>query len=123
MVYAQMMLPMRARSWAIRDGFSDVLRGLGIVEEIQNLPSEAKNKAVDSQFLDDDPANARSRCKSICRKGVMSKQPRCSVTTPRRKRGRNNCWIVKSCNAYWPPRQGPGIQDGAERWRGSQPFG
>lgn len=56
MAYPQRMLQMRARSWAIRDGFSDVLSGLGIVEEIQDLPSEDKNKAVDTNFLDDDPA-------------------------------------------------------------------
>lgn len=31
--YPQRMMPMRARSWALRDGFADVLRGLRIAEE------------------------------------------------------------------------------------------
>ena len=35
--YPQRMLPMRARSWALRDGFADVLRGLHIAEEAQDM--------------------------------------------------------------------------------------
>ena len=34
--YPQRMLQMRARSWAMRDGFADVLRGLRITEEVQD---------------------------------------------------------------------------------------
>lgn len=34
--YPQRMLPMRARSWALRDRMSDVLRGLQIVEEVRD---------------------------------------------------------------------------------------
>lgn len=36
--YADRMLMMRARGFALRDGFSDVLRGLGIAEEVQDTP-------------------------------------------------------------------------------------
>jgi hypothetical protein len=32
------MLTMRARAFALRDGFADVLRGLGITEEVQDIP-------------------------------------------------------------------------------------
>ena len=35
--YPQRMLQMRARSWALRDGFADVLRGLGVTEEAQDM--------------------------------------------------------------------------------------
>lgn len=35
--YPKRMLQMRARSWAMRDGFADVLRGLGIREEVQDM--------------------------------------------------------------------------------------
>jgi hypothetical protein len=35
--YPQRMLKMRARSWTIRDGFADVLRGLHIREEVDDL--------------------------------------------------------------------------------------
>lgn len=34
--YPQRMLPMRARAWAMRDTFSDALRGLSIVEEVRD---------------------------------------------------------------------------------------
>lgn len=36
--YPDRMLKMRARGFALRDGFSDVLRGLGIAEEVQDTP-------------------------------------------------------------------------------------
>lgn len=34
--YPGRMLAMRARSWALRDGFADVLKGMGISEEVQD---------------------------------------------------------------------------------------
>src|SRR6185437_4923253 len=34
--YPQRMLKMRARSWMIRDGFADVLRGLHLREEVED---------------------------------------------------------------------------------------
>lgn len=36
--YRARMYQMRARAWALRDGFSDVLRGLSIAEEAQDIP-------------------------------------------------------------------------------------
>lgn len=38
--YPQRMLQMRARAFALRDGFADVLRGLGMAEENQDIPQE-----------------------------------------------------------------------------------
>lgn len=35
--YPDRMLKMRARGFALRDGFSDVLKGLGITEEVQDI--------------------------------------------------------------------------------------
>ena len=46
--YPQRMLQMRARSWAMRDAFADVLRGLRITEEVQ-----------DSTLIDVSPAPPR----------------------------------------------------------------
>lgn len=37
--YWPRMLKMRARAFALRDGFSDVLRGLHIAEEVQDVPA------------------------------------------------------------------------------------
>lgn len=39
--YPKRMLQMRARAFALRDGFADVLRGLHIAEEVQDIPARA----------------------------------------------------------------------------------
>lgn len=38
--YPQRMLQMRARSWALRDVFGDLLRGMACAEEMADVPSE-----------------------------------------------------------------------------------
>lgn len=53
--YPRRMLMMRARAFAIRDGFADALSGLSIREEVEDLPPEAPAK-TDTAFLSDDPA-------------------------------------------------------------------
>jgi hypothetical protein len=35
--YPKRMLQMRARSWAMRDSFADALKGIGIIEEVQDI--------------------------------------------------------------------------------------
>lgn len=50
--YPQRMLPIRARAWALRDLFSDVLAGLHIMEEVRDIP--AAPAAPDTGFLDDE---------------------------------------------------------------------
>lgn len=49
--YPDRMLQVRARSWAVRDGFADVLKGLSVVEEVQDLPKEKEE--VETDFLDE----------------------------------------------------------------------
>ena len=51
--YPQRMLQMRARAWALRDGFADCLAGLSIAEEMQDVPPSTAAK-IDLSFLDDD---------------------------------------------------------------------
>jgi hypothetical protein len=41
--FPQRMLQMRARSWALRDMFPDVLKGVAIKEEIEDLPAEPRD--------------------------------------------------------------------------------
>ena len=53
-LYPQRMLAARARSWALRDAFADVLSGLGIREEIEDMTPAAEPEAMDLSFLDDD---------------------------------------------------------------------
>ncbi|MBB3956873.1 hypothetical protein GGR38_003840 [Novosphingobium sediminicola] len=49
--YPARMRQMRARAWAMRDGFSDVLKGLHIAEEARDYASAANAQAVDGQPL------------------------------------------------------------------------
>ncbi|MFV1850156.1 MAG: recombinase RecT [Thalassospira sp.] len=51
MAYPERMLQMRARALALRDGFADVLCGLGIAEEVQDIP--VQQESVSTAFLDD----------------------------------------------------------------------
>ena len=44
----------RARAYALRDGFSDSLFGLGIVEEVRDYAAPAKPQAIDNSALDDE---------------------------------------------------------------------
>lgn len=44
--YPKRMLQMRARSWALRDVFPDVLRGMPIAEELQDMPERDMGAAV-----------------------------------------------------------------------------
>lgn len=48
--YPNRMLQMRARSWALRDVFPDVLKGVGIAEENQDTPPDTVR--VQAQFSD-----------------------------------------------------------------------
>ena len=43
--YQSRMRQMRARSWAMRDGFPDVLKGIGIAEEVRDFPAEQYDAA------------------------------------------------------------------------------
>jgi hypothetical protein len=43
--YPRRMLAMRARAFALRDGFADVLRGLGIREEVEDIPADDAPRA------------------------------------------------------------------------------
>lgn len=53
--YQARMRQMRARSWALRDGFADVLKGLHIAEEVRDHPEMAADKPqtqrISSQML------------------------------------------------------------------------
>jgi hypothetical protein len=38
--YPKRMLVFRARTWCLRNGFADVLKGIGFVEELQDIPND-----------------------------------------------------------------------------------
>jgi hypothetical protein len=45
--YPRRMLMMRARSWALRDGFADVLRGLALREEVEDYAAGSRRVSSD----------------------------------------------------------------------------
>lgn len=58
--YPKRMMQMRARSWALRDVFPDVLRGMPVAEELMDMPVErdvtpapAPQQPVATTYLDD----------------------------------------------------------------------
>ena len=53
------MLAMRARAFNFRDQFADALRGIGIAEEVQDIPAPAPTRPPVSlqDFSDDPPEN------------------------------------------------------------------
>lgn len=56
--YARRMLQMRSRSWNFRDNLSDVLKGVGVHEEVIDVPYERATAAIESKpilNLDDIP--------------------------------------------------------------------
>ena len=60
--YPQRMLKMRARSWTIRDGFADVLRGLHIREEVDDfIETRGLSPALVNRVQDIRPAAPRPR--------------------------------------------------------------
>jgi hypothetical protein len=57
--YPRRMLQMRARAFALRDVFPDVLHGLGCTEEVQDYPDSAKTKMgsnIDANIVPFPPA-------------------------------------------------------------------
>ena len=58
--YPARMRQMRARSWALRDGFADVLKGLHIAEEAQDIPmrdiTPTKASTLTLPDIPDEPA-------------------------------------------------------------------
>lgn len=58
MTYPQRMLQMRARSWAIRDSFADVLKGIQTREEVEDMPRE---RTVNVNVVEDAPKMSNSQ--------------------------------------------------------------
>ncbi|MEO5329966.1 MAG: recombinase RecT [Magnetococcus sp. THC-1_WYH] len=87
--YPARMLQMRARSWALRDAFPDVLMGTHIAEEAQDYPpmkdpeqsqamraitqvadDRAPAVSTDAIFVDEQPSNLRQSAEDAAVKGV-----------------------------------------------------
>jgi len=91
--YPQRMRQMRARSWALRDGFADLLKGLHVAEEAQDIPMrdvtpaplevpdipDGQSDAVDADFSDldinQDQANEVSAAAGPANNGAAMPDP------------------------------------------------
>lgn len=77
--YPKRMLQMRARSWAIRDTWPHVLKGLSISEEAQDIPinvtpgASAKTINEDGQGKKDEVQELRDELKVTLKKAVANK--------------------------------------------------
>ncbi len=57
--YPKRMLQMRARSWALRDGFADILKGLGVTEEVRDFNTSAAISGTPPITAEDIKAQAK----------------------------------------------------------------
>lgn len=71
--YPQRMIPMRARSWCLRDGCADILRGIRMAEEAQDIPPEDV-RVIDSTG-DHDQRPAEERDPRVGKYGVIGGAP------------------------------------------------
>ncbi len=51
--YPDRMLKMRARAFALRDGFADVLKGIGFREEVQDIPKDNSIIEAETETIKD----------------------------------------------------------------------
>lgn len=58
--YPKRMLQMRARAWALRDVFADVLRGVQVGEEAQDMPPELKHMGPVDEVPKDQQTGAKA---------------------------------------------------------------
>lgn len=57
--YPKRMMQMRARSWALRDAFADILRGLGIREEVEDM--QTLEQGTDGTYTPTPPRPSRAQ--------------------------------------------------------------
>jgi hypothetical protein len=87
--YPRRMLQMRARSWALRDCFSDVLLGMRLAEELQDCGPEQPTDHTQSHIEQARKMGAKTfhenpaiRCKQ-CGAGVRDGEPLCTTCAGR----------------------------------------
>lgn len=107
--YPGRMLQMRARALALRDGFADVLKGMGIAEEVQDYPTQPT--VVDMMPKSRDGAAAPSPQASLLTAGGQSARPAEMVAPEPSQGNREALWIVhplsveaktsKNGKAFW----------------------
>jgi len=88
--YPKRMLQMRARSWALRDVFPDVLRGMPIAEELQDMPTE---KEVSSSYPQQTSAPAEKPALDDATFQTIASKYRESVANGKKSAGDFVAWV------------------------------
>lgn len=74
--YPQRMLQMRARSWALRNLYADVLRGMQTKEEVADIPAEQPAVTVEPVAIEQTPAEPTTKAQAVLSKAKAKRQPK-----------------------------------------------
>jgi len=74
--YPMRMLAMRARAFALRNLYADVLRGMGSAEELQDIPTEMPAVQVEPARIDHAEQPQQTKASAILTKARAKRQPK-----------------------------------------------
>ena len=74
--YPQRMLQMRARSWALRNLYADVLRGMQTKEEVADIPVEQPAVTVEPVAIEQAPEKPATKAEAVLSKARAKRQPK-----------------------------------------------
>jgi hypothetical protein len=74
--YPQRMLAMRARSFALRNLYADILRGMRSAEELDDIPAEQPAVTVEPVAIKQAPAEPASKAQAVLSKARAKRQPK-----------------------------------------------
>jgi len=74
--YPMRMLAMRARAFALRNLYADVLRGMGSAEELQDIPAETPAVQVEPARIDNAEQPQQTKAAAILTKAKARRQPK-----------------------------------------------
>ncbi|NBP60503.1 MAG: hypothetical protein EBU53_05290, partial [Proteobacteria bacterium] len=74
--YPMRMLAMRARAFALRNLYADVLRGMGSAEELQDIPAEMPAVQVEPARIDHAEQPQQTKAAAILTKARAKRQPK-----------------------------------------------
>mgnify|MGYP003334515089 FL=1 len=74
--YPQRMLAMRARSFALRNLYADILRGMRSAEELADAPTEQPAVTVEPVAIEQAPAEPATKAQAVLSKAKAKRQPK-----------------------------------------------
>ena len=74
--YPQRMLAMRARSFALRNLYADILRGMRSAEELADVPAEQPAVTVEPVAIEQAPEKPATKAEAVLSKARAKRQPK-----------------------------------------------